>query len=32
MNSRHNRPDKLRIYHCGRCNGWHVTHKDDIYE
>lgn len=29
MSSRHNRPEKLRIYHCGLCNGWHITHKDD---
>lgn len=32
MNSRNNRPDQLRIYHCERCNGWHVTHKDHYSE
>ena len=20
----------LRMYHCDRCNGWHLTHKDEI--
>lgn len=28
---RRGKSDKLRAYHCDRCNGWHVTHKEDIF-
>lgn len=30
MSARHNRPEHLRIYHCPLCNGWHVTHKENL--
>lgn len=25
---RHGRPDFLRIYHCPKCNKWHLTHTE----
>lgn len=27
--SRRNRPAFLRAYHCDRCGGWHLTHKEE---
>jgi len=26
---RHGRPEFLRVYHCDRCNGWHLTKRED---
>lgn len=23
---------KLRIYHCEWCNGWHLTHKENMFD
>lgn len=27
QDTRRNKPDFLRIYHCPLCNGWHLTRK-----
>lgn len=29
LRSRYGRPDDLRVYHCERCNHWHLTSKEE---